>query len=47
MQNARDAVRAFDTPIASTGNRDNSIIVGNYLENHYDDMAIMKVMQMQ
>jgi hypothetical protein len=40
VQNARDAVRAFDTPIANTGNRDNSIIEGNHLENHYDDMAI-------
>jgi len=40
VQNARDAVRAFDTPIANTDNRDNSIIVGNHLENHYDDMAI-------
>jgi hypothetical protein len=40
VHNARDAVRAFDTPIAYTGNRDNSIIEGNHLENHYDDMAI-------
>ena len=40
VQNARDAVRAFDTPIANIGNRDNSIIEGNHLENHYDDMAI-------
>jgi len=40
VQNARDAVRAFDTPNAHTSNRDNSNIVGDHLENHYDDMAI-------
>ena len=40
VQNARDAVRAFDTPIANTSNRDNSNIVGDHLGSHYDDMAI-------
>ena len=40
VKNARDAVRAFDTPIANTSNRDNSNIVGDHLESHYDDKAI-------
>ncbi len=40
VQNARDAVRAFNTPNAYIGPRGNENIIRNNLENHYDDMVV-------
>jgi hypothetical protein len=40
VQNARDAVRAFNTPNAYIVPRGNENIVRNNLENHYDDMVV-------
>ena len=40
VQNARDAVRAFNTPNAYIVPRDNANIVRYNLENHYDDMVV-------